>query len=49
MGAVITLQTGYNIENPIGVLLSNKLNNDKSISPLLLIKHKKQQYMQILR
>ena len=37
----------YNIEYPIGVLLSNKLNEDYSINPLLLMKNKKQQYMQV--
>ena len=30
-------------------LLSNKLNNEYSINPLLLMKNKKQQYMQVLR
>jgi len=39
----------YNIEYPIGVLLSNKLNDEHSANPLLLIKHGKYQYMQVLR
>lgn len=39
----------YNIECSIGVLLSNKLNNDILPYPLLLMKNKKQQYMQVLR
>jgi len=39
----------YKIESSIGVLLSNNLNDGVSPYPLLLMKNKKQQYMQVLR
>jgi len=38
----------YKIECPVGVLLSNKLNNTNSVLPLALLKQGKQQYMEVL-
>jgi len=39
----------YNIEYPVGLLLSNKLNDTDSIYPLVLMKKGKQQYMDVLK
>ena len=38
----------YNIEYPVGVLLSDKLNNPAAIKPLLLMKHGKWQSQKVI-